>query len=71
VYLNFLGDDGDDRAAAAYGSSLTRLSELKRRYDPQNVFRANQNIIRLRLIHSLLRANDASFLVSHPTVAST
>lgn len=44
AYLNFLGDDGDDRAAAAYGSSLTRLSELKRRYDPQNVFRANQNI---------------------------
>jgi FAD/FMN-containing dehydrogenase len=44
AYLNFLGDDGDDRAAAAYGSSLTRLSALKRRYDPQNVFRANQNI---------------------------
>jgi FAD binding domain-containing protein/berberine-like enzyme len=44
AYLNFLGDDGDDRAAAAYGSSLNRLSELKRRHDPQNIFRANQNI---------------------------
>jgi hypothetical protein len=44
AYLDFLGDDGDARAAPAYVSSLTRLSELKRHYDPQNVFRANQNI---------------------------
>lgn len=44
AYLNFLGDDGDERTAAAYGSSLLRLSELKRRYDPDNVFQANQNI---------------------------
>lgn len=44
AYLNFLGDDGDERTAAAYGSSLLRLSELKRRYDPHNVFQANQNI---------------------------
>jgi FAD/FMN-containing dehydrogenase len=44
AYLNFLGDDDVDRAAAAHGSSLSRLAELKRRYDPQNIFRANQNI---------------------------
>jgi FAD/FMN-containing dehydrogenase len=44
AYLNFLGDEGEVRAAAAYGSSLARLSELKRRYDPDNVFRVNQNI---------------------------
>jgi len=44
AYLNFLGDDGDDKTAAAYGSSLPRLSELKRRYDPNNVFHVNQNI---------------------------
>lgn len=44
AYLNFLGDDGPDRAAAAYGPSLPRLSKLKRRYDPENIFRLNQNI---------------------------
>jgi hypothetical protein len=44
AYLNFLGDDGEVRAAAAHGSSLARLSELKGRYDPDNVFRVNQNI---------------------------
>jgi hypothetical protein len=44
AYLNFLGDEGEVRTTAAYGSSLERLSELKRRYDPENVFRANQNI---------------------------
>lgn len=43
-YLNFLGDEGEVRAEAAYGSSLARLSDLKRRYDPDNVFRVNQNI---------------------------
>ena len=45
AYVNFLGDDGSDRASAAYGSSLSRLSELKRRYDPDNVFHLNQNIL--------------------------
>lgn len=44
AYLNFLGNEGAVRAAAAYGSSLARLSELKGRYDPDNVFRVNQNI---------------------------
>jgi FAD/FMN-containing dehydrogenase len=45
VYVNFLMDDGDDRIRQAYGSArLARLTSLKRRYDPHNVFRGNQNI---------------------------
>src|SRR6185437_15599194 len=44
VYVNNLGDEGDDRLKAAYGENYTRLVELKRRYDPDNMFRLNQNI---------------------------
>lgn len=43
-YLNFIGDEGTDRVRATYGSKYDRLVELKRRYDPQNLFRYNQNI---------------------------
>jgi FAD/FMN-containing dehydrogenase len=45
AYVNFLGDEGEDRVRAAYpGRTWTRLAEVKRRYDPQNVFRLNQNV---------------------------
>ncbi|MDZ4825392.1 MAG: FAD-binding oxidoreductase [Actinomycetota bacterium] len=44
VYLNFIGDEGADRIEAAYGASYPRLREIKRRYDPDNVFHRNQNI---------------------------
>jgi FAD/FMN-containing dehydrogenase len=45
VYLNFLGDEGADRVRQAYGvRQYERLAELKRRYDPTNFFRLNQNI---------------------------
>jgi FAD/FMN-containing dehydrogenase len=44
VYVNFLTADEGDRVSAAYGSSYRRLSEIKRRYDPDNLFHTNQNV---------------------------
>jgi FAD/FMN-containing dehydrogenase len=45
VYLNFLGDEGQDRVRAAYGAhNYERLARLKRVYDQTNFFRVNQNI---------------------------
>ncbi len=44
VYVNNLGDEGDDRVRAAYGQNYRRLLALKRKYDPTNIFRSNQNI---------------------------
>ena len=44
LLLNFLTADEGDRARAAYGSNYGRLAEVKRKYDPSNLFRMNQNI---------------------------
>jgi FAD/FMN-containing dehydrogenase len=44
-WLNYLGDDqADDAVRAAYGPNFDRLREVKRRYDPDNVFHLNHNI---------------------------
>jgi FAD/FMN-containing dehydrogenase len=44
-WLNYLGDDqADDAIRAAYGPNYERLRDVKRRYDPDNVFRMNHNI---------------------------
>jgi FAD/FMN-containing dehydrogenase len=43
-YVNYLGDDESARVASAYGPNLDRLVEIKRRYDPDNLFRLNHNI---------------------------
>ena len=43
-YVNFLGADEGDRVRAAYGSNYDRLARVKSRYDPDNLFRMNQNI---------------------------
>ena len=43
-YVNYLADDESDRVANAYGPNLERLVEIKRRYDPANLFRLNHNI---------------------------
>lgn len=44
VYVNNLGDEGPERVRAAYGENYSRLVAVKRTYDPDNIFRANQNI---------------------------
>ncbi len=44
VYVNNLGDEGEDRVRAAYGANYERLLDLKGKYDPTNLFRLNQNI---------------------------
>jgi hypothetical protein len=44
VYVNNLGDEGQGRVQAAYGENYPRLAAIKRTYDPDNLFRANQNI---------------------------
>jgi FAD/FMN-containing dehydrogenase len=44
VYVNFLTDDEADRVKAAYGPNYDRLVQIKKKYDPNNLFRMNQNI---------------------------
>jgi hypothetical protein len=44
VYVNNLGDEGPQRVQAAYGENYRRLVAVKQTYDPDNLFRANQNI---------------------------
>ena len=44
VYVNFLTADEGDRVRSAYGPNYDRLAQVKRKYDPDNLFRMNQNI---------------------------
>ena len=44
VYVNQLGDTSDQLVRAAYGPNYARLVEIKKKYDPNNVLRLNQNI---------------------------
>ena len=44
VYVNNLGEEGPGRIRAAYGDNYPRLAALKTSYDPDNLFRVNQNI---------------------------
>ena len=44
VYVNNLGEEGEDQIRAAYGNNYERLVSLKNKYDPDNFFRLNANI---------------------------
>jgi FAD/FMN-containing dehydrogenase len=44
VYVNNLGEEGEERIRAAYGGNYARLAAVKAKYDPNNLFRLNQNI---------------------------
>jgi hypothetical protein len=45
AYVNFLmGDEGENRIKASYRNNYNRLVEVKKKYDPKNIFRVNQNI---------------------------
>jgi FAD/FMN-containing dehydrogenase len=44
TYLNFLGEEGQDRVRAAYGPHYDRLARVKAGWDPENVFRATGNV---------------------------
>ena len=45
VYVNFIPDGDDDQIANAYGPNQARLQKVKNRYDSENLFRANQNVV--------------------------
>jgi FAD/FMN-containing dehydrogenase len=46
IYLNFpgLGEEGEELVRSSYGANFARLAQIKRRCDPDNLFRFNQNI---------------------------
>jgi len=44
AYVNFMSGDEEDRVAAAYGANYSRLKQIKKKYDPENIFHNNQNI---------------------------
>jgi FAD/FMN-containing dehydrogenase len=44
AYINFMMEEGEDRIKATYGDNYDRLVKIKKKYDPTNLFRVNQNI---------------------------
>jgi len=44
AYVNFMTEEEGDRVAAVYGANYPRLVEVKKKYDPNNLFHLNQNI---------------------------
>ena len=44
AYVNFMMDEGEDRVKATYRDNYERLAAIKSKYDPDNLFRINQNV---------------------------
>ena len=44
AYVNFMMDEGQERVQASYRDNYQRLAEIKKEYDPGNLFRIDQNI---------------------------
>lgn len=44
AYVNFMMDEGQERVQASFRDNYARLAQIKRKYDPDNLFRVNQNI---------------------------
>ena len=44
-YVNMIMDEGQESVKAAYGNNYTRLAQIKAKYDPDNYFHVNQNIV--------------------------
>jgi FAD/FMN-containing dehydrogenase len=44
AYVNFMMEEGEDRVKATYGDNYEKLAAIKAKYDPDNLFRVNQNI---------------------------
>ena len=64
VYINFLGNEGEERVRASYGVNYERLVALKNRYDPTNFFALNQNI------KPTINANTATSVALDPRLQS-
>jgi len=45
AYINFIMNEGQDRIKASYKGNYNRLAKIKKKYDPHNLFRVNQNIL--------------------------
>jgi FAD/FMN-containing dehydrogenase len=45
LYVNQLGETSEELVRSAYGANYARLAAIKKKYDPRNVLRSNQNIL--------------------------
>jgi len=45
AYVNFMMEEGQDRVRASYGQNYDRLAQIKAKYDPDNFFHVNQNVL--------------------------
>jgi hypothetical protein len=45
AYINFMMEEGQERVQASYRDNYDRLAEVKAKYDPNNLFKVNQNIL--------------------------